>query len=325
MGARILGIGSAVPPKLLTNHDLEKIVDTSDEWIRTRTGIVERHILEGGSDCSDLVVEASRKALAAADVTVDEIDVMIVGTATPDTVFPSTACWAQPKLGLRHIPVFDVSAACSGFLYGYQLADSLIASGKAQRVLVVGAEALSRVMNWRDRNTCVLFGDGAGAAVVGPGGADEGLLSQTWGADGSVAHLLQQPAGGTRAPATEATVAEHLHTVHMAGNEVFKHAVKAMKTAVVDVLEKSPYSAKDIDLFVPHQANLRIIKATADRAGVTMDQTYLVIARYGNVSAATIPMALSDAVEEGRLKRGDLVLSAAFGAGFTWAAALYRW
>ncbi len=326
MGARIMGIGSAVPPKVLTNKDLEAIVDTSDEWIRSRTGIAQRHVLEDGVDCSDLVTEAAQKAMAAAGVTPEEIDVMIVGTATPDTVFPSTACWAQPKLGLRRIPVFDLSAACSGFLYGYQLADSLIETGKAKHVLVIGAEALSRVLNWQDRNTCVLFGDGAGAAVVGPAeGDDDGLLAHSWGADGSVARLLQQPAGGTRMPATESTVADRMHTVHMAGNEVFKHAVKAMQRAAGEVLSQNGHTADDVDLFVPHQANVRIIKATVDRAGLSMDKTYLVLDRYGNVSAASIPMALADAVSEGRLKRGDLVLSASFGAGFTWAAMLYRW
>lgn len=326
MGARIMGIASAVPPRVLTNQDLEKLVDTSDEWITSRTGIKQRHVLDPGTDCSDLVAEASKKAIERAGLDPEQIDAMIVGTATPDTVFPSTACWAQPKVGLRHIPVLDLSAACSGFLYGFQLADALITSGKAKHVLVVGAEALSRVMNWQDRNTCVLFGDGAGAAVIGPPEHEkDGLLAYSWGADGSLANLLWQPAGGTRHPATEATVAEHQHSVHMAGNEVFKHAVRAMKQAVGEVLDQAEITNGEIDLFVPHQANIRIIKATADRARVPMDKTYLVIHKYGNVSAATIPMALADAEQEGRLHRGDLVLSAAFGAGFTWAAALYRW
>ncbi len=326
MGARIAGIGAAIPPRLLTNQDLEKLVDTSDEWITTRTGIKERHLLVDGMDCSDLVAEASRKAIENAGLQPEDIDVLIVGTATPDTVFPSTACWAQPKVGLRPIPSFDISAACSGFLYGYQLADALIVAGRAKHVLVVGAEALSRVMNWEDRNTCVLFGDGAGAAVISPPrDENDGLLAQTWGADGSVAKLLWQPAGGTRNPASEATVAENMHTVHMAGNEVFKHAVKAMKRAVGEVLEQSGCTSDDIDLFVPHQANKRILKATADRAGVSMDKTLITLHKYGNVSAASIPISLADAAEEGRLKPGDLVLSASFGAGFTWGAALYRW
>jgi 3-oxoacyl-[acyl-carrier-protein] synthase-3 len=326
MGAKIVGIAADVPEKVLTNQDLEQMVETSDDWITSRTGIKERRLLVNGQDCSDLVASASKKALAAAGLEPSDIDLLIVGTATPDTVFPSTACWAQPKIGLGQIPVLDISAACSGFLYAYQLADSLIAAGRARRILIVGAEALSRVVNWDDRNTCVLFGDGAGAAVVVPGGnGKEGLLASSWGADGSLASLLWQPAGGTRLPASRETVDEHKHTVHMAGNEVFKHAVKAMQGACVDVLEQAGISSDEIDLFVPHQANVRIIKATADRAGVPMDKTYLVLHRYGNVSAASIPMALADAVHEGRLRPGQLVLSASFGAGFTWAATLYRW
>lgn len=326
MGAKIVGIGADAPEKILTNKDLEQMVDTSDEWITTRTGISERRILEHRQDCSDLVANAAKRALSAAGLKPDDIDLLIVGTATPDTVFPATACWAQPKIGLPTVPVLDISAACSGFLYAYQLADSVIANGRARRVLIVGAEALSRVVNWEDRNTCVLFGDGAGAAVVVPGASsEEGLLASSWGADGSLASLLWQPAGGTRHPATAETVTEHQHTVHMAGNEVFKHAVKAMQGACEEVLDKAGVGSEAIDLYVPHQANLRIIKATADRAGVSMDKTYLVLQRYGNVSAASIPMALSDAVDEGRLKTGDVVLSSSFGAGFTWAASLYRW
>jgi len=310
---------------VLTNEDLERMVETSNDWITTRTGIKQRHILAGGQDCSDLVTEAALQAISAAGITPKDIDVMIVGTATPDTVFPSTACWAQPKIGLRHIPVLDISAACSGFLYAYQLGDSLIQSGRAERVLIVGAEALSRVVNWDDRNTCVLFGDGAGAGVLAPAEEGDGLISSAWGADGGLASLLWQPAGGTRNPASLETVQEKKHTVHMAGNEVYKHAVKAMQGACVEVLEKAGVTSEEIDLFVPHQANLRIIKATADRAGVAMDKTYIALDRYGNVSAASIPMALVDAQKEGRLKRGDLVLSSSFGAGFTWGAALYRW
>jgi len=326
MGAKIVGIGADVPEKILTNQDLETMVDTSDEWITSRTGIKQRRVLEQGQDCSDLVANASRRAMDAAGVKPSGIDLLIVGTATPDTVFPSTACWAQPKIGLGPVPVFDLSAACSGFLYAYQVADSLIGTGRAKRVLIVGAEALSRVVDWEDRNTCVLFGDGAGAAVVVPGSSgDEGLLASSWGGDGRLASLLWQPAGGTRHPATEATVSERKHTIHMAGNEVFKHAVKAMQGACAEVLDHAGVTSEEIDLYVPHQANLRIIKATADRAGISMDQTYLVLHRYGNVSAASIPMALADAVEEGRLKAGDLVLSSSFGAGFTWAANLYRW
>ncbi|RMG44562.1 MAG: ketoacyl-ACP synthase III [Acidobacteria bacterium] len=325
MGARILGIGSAVPPRRLTNDDLEKIVDTSDEWIVTRTGISERRIAPEGTCTSDLVGEASRAALERAGIGAEQVDALIVATATPDTPFPSTACWAQPKIGLRRVPVFDISAACSGFLYGYALADSLIASGRCRYVLVVGAELLSRFMNWEDRTTCVLFGDGAGAAVFGPGAEEgDGLIAHTWGADGALAELLWEPAGGSRHPATHETVDKKMHTVHMAGNEVFKHAVKAMQRAVGEVMERAGVGPDDIDLFVPHQANIRIMKATADRARIPTEKVYVTIHKYGNVSAASIPMAINDALEEERLARGDLVLSAAFGAGFTWAAALFR-
>lgn len=324
MGAKILGLGSSLPAEVLTNHDLEKRIDTSDEWIRTRTGIFERRIAPTGVDCSDLVTEASTKAISDAGLTPSDIDVLIVGTATPDTVFPSTACWAQPKAGLRDIPVLDISAACSGFLYGYILAASLIESGRARHVLVVGAEVLSRLMNWEDRATCVLFGDGAGAAVIGAGGEGEGLLAHRWGADGRLADLLHQPAGGTRLPASAETVEKNLHTVHMQGNDVFKHAVRAMSQSSLDVMEAAHLTPADIDLFVPHQANIRIMKSAAERAGIPMEKCYLVIQRYGNVSAASIPMALADAKAEGKLEPGTTVLSAAFGAGFTWAAAAYR-
>ncbi len=324
MPAKIVGLGRAVPEPVLTNHDLEQRIDTSDEWIRTRTGLSERHVAPDGVDNSDLVAEASRLAIEDAGLTPEAIDVMIVATATPDTVFPSTACWAQPKIGLREIPVMDISAACSGFLYGYALAASLIDSGRAKRVLVCGAEVLTRVLNWNDRSTCVLFGDGAGAAVIGTGGADEGLLAHTWGADGRLAELLYQPAGGTRQPASHQTVEARLHSVHMQGNDVFKHAVRTMSHASLAVLEQAGISPEQIDLFVPHQANIRIMKAAADRARIPMERCYLVIQRYGNVSAASIPMALADARAEGRLEPGMTVLSAGFGAGFTWAAAVYR-
>ncbi len=326
MGSIIKGIGAALPQRRLTNADLEKIVDTSDEWIVTRTGIRERRIVDDGVCTSDLVAEAAGTALAHADVDPETVDAIIVGTATPDTVFPSTACWAQAKIGTRRVPAFDVSAACSGFLYGYIIADGLLKSGAATRVLVAGAETLSRVMNWEDRTTCVLFGDGAGAAVVTHDeSAESGLLASTWGADGRLADLLWQPAGGTRLPTSHETVDQKQHTVHMSGNEVYKSAVRAMNRAVDEVIEKSGVDPNEIDLFVPHQANVRIIDSTADRARVPKEKVLVTIDHHGNVSAGSIPMALAEAHASGRLKRGDLVLSAAFGAGFTWAAALFRW
>lgn len=326
MRARILGTGRRVPDRVLTNHDLERMVDTSDEWIKARTGIVERRVLAEDEQCSDLVAEAGREAIERAGLKPEEIDVLIVATATPDTVFPATAAWAQPKLGLRNVPVFDLSAACSGWLYGYIVADGLICAGTAKHVLVVGAEALTRSLNWKDRNTCVLFGDGAGATVIGPNGDPRsGLLAHTWGADGRLTELLYQPAGGTRMQASEETVAKGLHAVHMAGNEVYKHAVRAMHTGVESVMSKTGVAVDEIALFIPHQANMRIMTAAAERAGVPPEKLYVTIHKYGNISAASIPISLYDAEQEGRLKKGDLVLTAAFGAGFTWAAALFRW
>ncbi len=325
MGSRMLGIAAAVPSKVVTNKDFEARLDTSDEWIVTRTGIRERRIAPDGVQLSDLAAEAGRRAMERAGVAPDEIDALIVATATPETLYPSTACWTQPKLGLRHVPCFDLGAGCSGFLYAYTVADGLVKAGTAKKVLVIGAEMLSRAVNWEDRGTCVLFGDGAGAAVVAASDGERGLLASTWGADGSLGDLLMQPAGGTRMQASRETVEKNLHAVHMAGNEVYRYAVKAMQQATLEVLEKAGVAASDISLFVPHQANQRIISATADRAGIPMEKVMLTIRKYGNTSAASIPTALDDALAEGRLKEGDLVLCAAFGAGFTWGAALFRW
>lgn len=326
MGARILGIGSAVPPQVVTNKDFEARIDTTDEWIVTRTGIRERRYAPEGTQLSDLAAEAGKRAMAAAGTVPEEIDALILATATPETIYPSTACWAQPKLGLRQIPSFDISAGCSGFLFGYIVADGLVRAGVGKRILLIGADMLSRAVNFEDRSTCVLFGDGSGAAVIGPADRDsEGLVASTWGADGSLGHLLCQPAGGTRLQASHETVDQKLHSVQMAGNEIFKYAVRAMQQSTIEVMEKAGVTADDIALFVPHQANTRIITATAERAGFPMDKVYLTIQRYGNTSAASIPTALADAEAEGRIQKGDLVLTAAFGAGLTWAAALFRW
>jgi 3-oxoacyl-[acyl-carrier-protein] synthase III len=326
MGSKVLAIGSSVPTKVLTNKDFERYLDTSDEWIVSRTGIRERRIAPEGVLVSDLATDAAKKALAAAGTTAEELDMIIIATATPDTPFPSTACWTQAKLGIKNIPCFDVVAGCSGFLYALITANGLIQGGAARKVLVIGAEELSRVTNYDDRNTCVLFGDGAGAVVLAPSDGDgRGIIATTWGADGSLGELLIQQAGGTRMQASHETVDKKLHTIQMAGNEVYRYAVKAMQAATLEVLEKSGISADDVDLFVPHQANYRIITATAERAGIPMEKVLVTIDRYGNSSAASIPVALADAVAEGRLKPGHLVLTAAFGAGFTWAAALIRW
>ncbi len=325
-GAKLLGIGAAVPPDVLTNQHFVDRLDTTDEWIVTRTGIRERRVAPPGVLSSDLAAEAGRRALEACGVAAEEIDALVVATATPDTPFPSTACWTQAKLGLRHIPAFDIGAGCSGFLYALLNGNALIKSGEASRVLVIGVDELSRITNYQDRTTCVLFGDGAGATVLAPGDDDgRGLLATTWGADGTLAELLIQPAGGTRMPASHETVDQNLHTIRMNGNEVYRYAVRAMQQAALETIEKAGVDPAEIDLFVPHQANRRIIEATAERAGIPMEKVMVTIGSYGNNSAASIPIALSDAVAQGRLREGHLVLCAAFGAGFTWGSALFRW
>ncbi|OQX52357.1 MAG: 3-oxoacyl-ACP synthase [Candidatus Cloacimonas sp. 4484_209] len=324
-GTRIIGTGSYLPKKVLTNFDLEKIVDTSDTWIRTRTGIVERHIANDKEASSDLVVEAAKKALEMASLKPKDIDTIIVGTISPDTLFPSTGCWVGAKLGIPGVPAFDLSAACSGFLYGLIVADGLIKSGSSRRVLVAGVEVLSRVLNWEDRTTCVLFGDGAGVAIVEESDDDSGILSSYWGADGSLGDLLIQPAGGSRMPATHETVEKKLHTVHMKGNDVFKHAVRTMALAAEKVLNDAGVKPRDITLFIPHQANIRIIDATIKRFGIPREKTVVTIDKIANISSATIPISLDMTVREGRIKKGDLLLFDAFGGGFTWGAVLMRW
>jgi 3-oxoacyl-[acyl-carrier-protein] synthase-3 len=323
--AAVKGTGFAVPEKVLTNADLERIVDTSDEWITTRTGIKERRIADDATATSDLVLRACEGALERASISADEVDCIVVGTVTPDTPFPSTACWVQKGLGIPGVIAFDVSAACSGFLYGLTVGDAMIRTGRARTVLVSGAETLTKITNWDDRGTCVLFGDGAGAVVLREADGEEGLLSCYLGADGSLGELLIQPAGGSRRPASEQTVKDNLHTVHMMGNEVFKHAVKAMQMSALKALKMAGLTAEDVSLFIPHQANIRIIEATCKRARIPMDKTMVTIHKYGNVSAGTIPIALAEADREGRLKEGDIVLLAAFGGGFTWGAAVLRW
>jgi 3-oxoacyl-[acyl-carrier-protein] synthase-3 len=323
--ARIIGTGSYLPEKVLTNFDLEKMVDTSDEWIRTRSGIQERHIAADNEAASDLVIKAARKAIEMAGIETKSIDTIIIGTISPDTLFPSTGCWVGAALGLKGIPAFDVSAACSGFLYALIVADSLIQSGTAKRILVSGVELMTKITDWEDRKTCVLFGDGAGAAIVEASDDDSGILAAFWGADGTLGDLLIQPAGGSRMPATHETVNKKLHTVQMKGNEVFKHAVKTMALAAEKVLKKAKVKPEAIDIFIPHQANIRIIDATIKRFGIPAEKTVFTIDKIANISSATIPISLDLAVREGRIKKGDLVLFDAFGAGFTWAAALVRW
>ena len=324
-GIGIMGLGSYAPEGVLTNFDLEKIVDTSDKWIRERTGIERRHRAEDHIATSDTASEAARRAMEDAGVGPEDIDVVILGTATPDMILPSTACVVQKNLGTKNAAAFDVSAACSGFLYGVTIAKGFVESGTYDRCLVIGAETLTRILDWDDRATCVLFGDGAGAAVVGRVEDGKGIITTYIGSDGGLGDLLKQPAGGTRMPATEETVRNKMHHVHMQGNTLFKNAVRAMGDAAMRTLEEAGYDGDDLDLLIPHQANLRIIDATARRINVPMDRVFVDLQEYGNTSAASIPIALDDARRQGILKDGMLVSLVAFGAGLTWGSVLMRW
>lgn len=322
---KIVGTGFYVPDKILTNQDLEKMVETSDEWIVTRTGIRERHIASEDQATSDLAAEAARRALEDAGISAEEIDLILMATSTPDTIFPSTACRVQHNLGADHVPAFDLSAGCTGFLYGMIVAEGLILNGTARRVLLIGAELLTKITNWEDRSTCVLFGDGAGAVVLEESQDDSGMLSAYWRADGSLGELLILPGGGTRIPASHESVEQKLHYLQMKGNEVFKHAVKRMGEAAVEALKIAGLKKKDVDYLVPHQANIRIIDATGQRLKLPPEKVYINIQRYGNISVASIPVAIHELKEAGQLKKGDILVFDAFGAGFTWAAVVYRW
>lgn len=322
--SEIIGTGSYLPERVMTNEDWEKLVDTNDEWIVSRTGIKERHIAAENQPTSDLVAEAAKNAIADAGIDKSEIDLMIVATISGDNAYPSTANWVQKKLGLNPIPSFDVAAACSGFLYALIVADSLLKTGTASTILVAGAESMTKIMNWEDRNTCVLFGDGAGAVILRGTNKDKGLISSYWGADGNLGELLMQPAGGSAMPATLETVKNKLHTIHMKGNEVFKHAVLRMQEAAMKTLELAGLTGEEVDLFIPHQANIRIIEATIRRSKIPLEKTFINIDKIANISAATIPIALDQAKRSGRIQEGDNVLLAAFGAGFTWGGALIK-
>lgn len=323
--ARIIGTGSSVPKKVLTNHDIEKMVETSDTWIVERTGIKERRICEKSQTTSDLAYEAAHRAIRAAGISAQDIDVIICATLTPDTAMPSLGCVLQARLHAKKAAAFDIAAACSGFLYGLSVADAFIRSGVHQTILIVGAEVLSRFVDWKDRTTCVLFGDGAGAAVVQRHAGKRGILSTHLHSDGNFGDLLHVPAGGASHPATHATVTRRQHFIKMKGNETFKVAVRALENAVQEALDHNKVNSEDIDLLIPHQANLRIIQAMAKRLGMPMEKVVLTIHKYGNTSAASIPMALDEAVREGRTKENDLLLFEAFGGGLTWASALVRW
>ena len=322
---KITGTGFYTPDKVLTNADLEKMVETSDEWIITRTGIKERRIASEEQATSDMAIEASKKALKNGGLKVKDIDLILMATSTPDTPFPSTACWVQKGLGADHIPAFDISAGCTGFLYGMILAESLILNGTIKRILLIGAELLTKVVNWKDRQTCVLFGDAAGTVILEESKDESGILSHYWRADGHLADLLCIPGGGSRIPPSPRTIAQDLHYLQMKGNEVFKHAVKRMGEAALEVLKRAGLKAEDIDWFLPHQANIRIIDATGRRLHLPNEKVYINIHRYGNVSVASIPISIDELSRKGKLKKGDLIIMDAFGAGFTWAAIAYRW
>lgn len=325
MRARIIGTGSAVPDKVLTNFDLEKMVDTSDEWITTRTGIKERRIAGEGEYTSTFATRAAEKALEMAGVKAEELDLVIVGTVTPDFPFPATACLVQNNIKAVNAAAFDVTAACSGFLYGLSVAEKFIRTGTVKKALVIGAEVLSRIIDWSDRNTCLLFGDGAGAVVVEACEGDNGVLSTHIHSDGSFWELLYLPACGSRNPATQKAVDDRLVYLTMQGNEVFKLAVRAMGEVAHEALAASGMTPADIDLFIPHQANRRIIDAIGKRLGLAEDRVFVNLDRYGNTSAASIPIALDEANRSSRIKEGDIVLFDAFGGGLTWGAALLRW
>ena len=323
--AGIIGIGSYVPDRVLTNADLEKMVETTDEWIVTRTGISERRIAADDQAASDFAVAAGRAALASAGLEPKDIDLVICATITGDMPFPATASIVQEKLGIQNSPAFDLHAGCSGFIYSLAVADSCVRSGAYGTILVIGVDLLSRITDWTDRSTCVLFGDASGAAVVGSVGEGEGLLSFHLGSDGSGAELLKLEAGGSRLPPSLETVQNRRHYLYMNGREVFKFAVRIMGDAAVEALNRAGLKPGDVDVFVPHQANIRIIDAAAERLGVPSEKVYVNVQRYGNTSAASIPLALDEAYRSGLVKKGSIVVAVGFGAGLTYGATVVRW
>lgn len=323
--AQIVGWGKYVPSQVLTNDDLAKMVDTSDDWIRARTGIVERRIADPRETTSTMSIKAAQAALQVADVIPEQLDLIIVTTATPDYLFPATACLVQDALGARRAGAFDLLAGCSGFVYGLGVGSQLIISGAYENVLVIGAETLSRIMDWTDRNTCVLFGDGAGALLLQASDAPGGVLSFTLGADGSGGDLLMLSGGGSRHPASAETVAQGLHYARMNGREVFRFATRIMGQAAREALTAAGLKVDDIDLFIPHQANMRIIQSAAKHLGLPMDKVFVNVDRYGNTSCASIPIAFCEAIEEERIKPDDHLVLVSFGAGLTWAAAVVQW
>jgi 3-oxoacyl-[acyl-carrier-protein] synthase III len=324
--AKISALGTYVPPQVITNQDLEKMVETSDQWILERTGIRERHVLAKGQGTSDMCVEAAKKCLAARDVAPSEVEAIVVGTVTPDMIFPSTACLVQDKIGAKGAWGFDVSAGCSGFVFALQTGVKLVESGAHEKVLVCGADANTRMTDYTDRTTCILFGDGAGAVLVEPAAEGEiGFIDFVHEIDGSGGASLNLKGGGSLNPPTHETVDKKMHYIYQDGQAVYKFAVRKMAEATVRVLERNGVTGCDLGCFIPHQANKRIITSTADRLGLPPDRVIINIDKYGNTSAGTIPLAMETAIEEGKLKKGDLVLLAAVGAGFTVGASLLRW
>ncbi len=323
--ASIIGTGSYVPEKVLTNADLEKIVETSDEWIQTRTGIRERRVAGLEQPTSELAANAARSALENAGVSADEVDLIICATVTPDMFFPSTACFVQTKIGAVNAACFDISAACSGFLFGIETARQFIATGTYDTILVIGADKLSGIVDWTDRNTCVLFGDGAGAAVLQHREGSRGILATSMGSNGNLSEILYIPGGGSACPVTAENSATKPATIRMNGRETYKQAVTAMVNASVQVLGDAGISINEIACFIPHQANLRIIEAIASRLSVAMDRFHINLDRYGNTSAAAVAIALDEAAREGRFKRGDKILMVVFGGGLTWASTIVEW
>ena len=321
----IVGTGSYVPEKRLTNADLSKMVDTSDEWITTRTGIKERRIAAKDETTSEMATKAALKALEQAKVKPEDLDLILIATATPDMLFPATACFVQKKIGAKKAACLDISAACAGFLFGIEIAQQFITSHTHETVLVIGAEKLTSITNWTDRNSCVLFGDGAGAAVLRHRGSEHGVISTHIGSDGQFTDILFMPGGGSRCPITRDNVDMNLATIHMTGKEVYKQAVTAMVSASKKVLADAGLTADDIACVIPHQANLRIIEAIADRLKIPLDRFYVNLDKYGNTSAAAVAIALDEANRTGRIKKGDYVLMVVFGGGLTWASTIIEW
>jgi 3-oxoacyl-[acyl-carrier-protein] synthase-3 len=323
--AGIIGLGMSVPDQILTNDDLAKRVDTNDEWIVTRTGIRERRVADEKTATSDLATVAAQRALDDAGIAAEELDLVLCATTTGDYLWPATACVVQHRIGAKRAAAFDLSAACSGFCYGLATAAGFIQSGAMRRILVIGADTLTKQVNWEDRSTCILFGDGAGAAVLAPCSANEGVLSSSLGADGSGIEAVWVPAGGIRTPLTPEVIAQGQHCIAMQGKEVYRFAITIVPEVILDALKRACLTPEDIRLLVLHQANIRIINAAAERLGIPMEKVFVNLDRYGNTSAASVPMALTEAQQQGRLHRGDIVVTVGFGAGLTWAANVIRW